>query len=95
MQIVSLSGKISLRNIFLSVPQTDTGALAVVCQGKRATMVQGTRQQKLGVTYGRCLPRAWHEKIPCTKSQAPINIKAPNSKFKTLRILDFDYLKFI
>ena len=54
-QIVSLSRKFSLRSTFLSVPQTDTGALVVDYQGKRATMVQGTRQQKLGVTYGRCL----------------------------------------
>jgi len=30
-----------------------------VYQGKRATAVQGTRQQKLGVTYGRCL--AWRQ----------------------------------
>ena len=39
---------------FFSVPQTDTGALVVDHQGKRATVVQGTRQQKLGVTFGRC-----------------------------------------
>ena len=38
----------------LSVPQTDTGALVLEYQGKRATVVQGTRQQKLGVTFGRC-----------------------------------------
>jgi len=37
-----------------SVPQTDTGAPVADHQGKRATVVQGTRQQKLGVTYGRC-----------------------------------------
>lgn len=43
-----------------SVPQTDTGALVGVHQGKRATVVQGTRQQKLGVTFGRCPARAWH-----------------------------------
>ncbi len=49
---------------FFSVPQTDTGAPVVDHQGKRATVVQGTRQQKLGVTFGRCPSRrkAGHSK---------------------------------
>ena len=52
--IVSLPGKASLGNIFLSVPQTDTGALVLEYQDKRVMVVQGTRQQKLGVTFWRC-----------------------------------------
>jgi hypothetical protein len=58
--IVSLPGKASLGNTFSSVPQTDTGALVLEYQGKRVRAVQGTRQQKLGVTFWRCPARARH-----------------------------------
>ncbi len=40
-----------------AVPQTDTGGLEQEFQGKRKIAVQGTRQQKLGVTSGDALPR--------------------------------------
>ena len=33
---------------------TDTGRLEQGLQGEREKDDQGTRQQKLGVTYGRC-----------------------------------------
>ena len=52
--IVLLPRKASLGDTFLSVPQTDTGALVLEYQGKRVRVVQGTRQQKLGVTFWRC-----------------------------------------
>ena len=53
---VSFNTREKIRREYYNLPYriTDTGGLVQVHQGERETNVQGTRQQKLGVTFGRC-----------------------------------------